>query len=183
MKRLYKPAVCGCILLWLCSPALRAEVEVPVTADLQADGQLAHARRLPILLVFSAQDCSYCEMLEEEFLRPMLLSGDYRDRIIIRKLLLDNGSRLTDFSGQRIDATRLSERYSITVTPTMLFLDEHGAELAQRMVGINTPELFGGYLDDCIETALLMIRNPAGLERLPGCRLQQPRRTISPAAP
>jgi thioredoxin-related protein len=176
MKRLYKPAVFGCILLWLFTTALRAEIEVPIARNLHADSQLAHERRLPILLAFSANECSYCELLEEEFLQPMLLSGDYRDKVIIRKLVLDNGSRLTDFSGQRINATRLSGRYRVTVTPTLLFIDENGSELAERMVGINTPELFGGYLDDCIETAWLMIRDPAGLAKLPGCRLQQPAR-------
>jgi thioredoxin-related protein len=173
MKRLYKPAVFGCALFWLLTTALRAEVEVPVTRNLHTDSQLAHEKQLPILLAFSAIDCSYCELLEEEFLRPMLLSGNYRDKIIIRKLVLDNGSRVADFSGQRINATRLSDRYRVYVTPTLLFIDENGAELAERMVGINTPELFGGYLDDCIETAWLMIRNPAGLAKLPGCLLNQ----------
>jgi thioredoxin-related protein len=176
MKLLYKPAVFGCALFWLFTAALRAEVEVPVARNLHTDSQLAHNKQLPLLLVFSAIDCDYCELLEEEFLQPMLLSGDYRDKIIIRKLVLDNGSRLADFSGQRIDATRLSDRYRVYVTPTMLFIDENGMEIAERMVGINTPELFGGYLDDCIETAWLMIRNPAGLAKLPGCRLKQPAR-------
>ena len=173
MRRLYKPAVFGCALLWLLTTALRAEVEVPVARNLHTDGQLAHNKQLPILLTFSADECSYCELLEEEFLQPMLLGGEYRDKIIIRKLVLDNGSRVSDFSGQQIDATRLSDRYRVYVTPTMLFIDENGTELAERMVGINTLELFGGYLDDCIETAWLMIRNPAGLVKLPGCRLKQ----------
>jgi thioredoxin-related protein len=172
MKQLYKPAVFGCVLLWLVTTALRAETDVPIARNLQADGQLAHDRRLPILLAFSAIECSYCELLEEEFLQPMLLGGEYRDRIMIRKLVLDNGSRLADFSGKPVDATLLSDRYRVYVTPTILFVDENGTELAERMVGINTPELFGGYLDDCIETARLIIRNPAGLAKLPGCRLQ-----------
>ena len=176
MQRLYKPVVFGCVLLWLFTTALRAETDVPVAQNLQLDGQLAHQRQLPILLAFMSIECSYCDLLEEEFLQPMLLGGEYRDKIIMRKLLLDNGSRLDNFSGQRVDATSLSDRYRVFVTPTLLFVDENGTELAERMTGINTPELYGGYLDDCIETALLMIRNPAGLARLPGCRLVDPTR-------
>jgi thioredoxin-related protein len=141
--------------------------------DLQQLGVQASDRRLPILLSFSAIDCSYCELLEEEFLEPMLLGGEYTDKIIIRKLVLDNGSRVGDFSGRQIDATRLSDRYRIYVTPTMLFVDSDGRELAERMVGINTPELFGGYLDNCIETALLGIRAPERLVNLHGCQLLQ----------
>lgn len=126
--------------------------------DLQATGKIADHQRLPILLVFTAIDCGYCEMLEEEFLEPMLLGGDYQDRVIMRKVVLDNGSRLTDFSGQRRDATALSDDYRVFVTPTLLFVDSAGEERAGRMLGINTPELYGGYLDDCIETAMLNVR-------------------------
>ena len=159
--------------MWLAAMALRAEVAVPLVRDLQSDGLLAQQQQLPILLTFTASYCDYCDLLEEEFLQPMLLSGEYEDKIIIRKLVLDNGSRLTDFSGHQVSAARLADSYRVTVTPTILFVDENGTELAQRMVGINTLEMFGGYLDECIETAWLMIRNPPGLAKLPGCRLQR----------
>jgi len=157
---------------WLASGCLLAEIEVPVATDLQQLGVQASERRLPILLTFSAIECSYCDLLEEEFLEPMLLGDEYTDKIIIRKLVLDNGSRIGDFSGSQIDATRLSDRYRIYVTPTILFVDASGRELAERMVGINTPEMFGGYLDNCIETALLGIRAPERLAQLHGCQLQ-----------
>ena len=149
-------------------------MRVPVAENLHQDGKQALARQLPILLAFSADDCSYCELLEEDFLQPMLLSGEYEDRIIIRKLILDNGSDVRDFNGQQTEATRLSDRYRVFVTPTILFVDGNGRELAERMVGINTPELFGGYLDACVETALAGIRNPAALATINGCRLAQP---------
>ena len=175
MKRpLYKPAVFGCALLWLLAGSLQAEVRVPVAHDLQQEGRQAQSRQLPIMLTFSADDCSYCELLEEDFLQPMLLSGEYEDRAIIRKLILDDGSSVSDFSGRDIEATRLSDQYRVFVTPTILFIDGEGRELAERIVGINTPELFGGYLDACIDTARASIRNPAALATLHGCRLQNP---------
>ena len=171
---LYKPAVFGCALLWLAAGTLQAGMRVPVAENLQQDGVQALALQLPILLTFSADDCGYCELLEENFLQPMLLSGDYDDRIIIRKLILDDGSSVTDFSGRQTEATRLSDRYRVFVTPTILFVDGNGRELAERMIGINTPELFGGYLDACVATALASIRNPAALAGINGCRLAQP---------
>jgi len=161
-------------------------MRVPVADNLHQDGRQALARQLPILLAFSADDCSYCELLEQDFLQPMLLSGEYEDSIIIRKLILDNGSSVMDFNGQQIAATRLSDHYRVFVTPTILFVDGNGRELAERMVGINTPELFGGYLDACVETALASIRNPATLATLHGCRLAQPAtgtKLFSSAAP
>jgi hypothetical protein len=104
-------------------------------------------------------------------------------RVLIRRLLLDNGSRVTDFSGERIATTQLSDRYKVFVTPTILFLDGNGNELARRMVGINTPEMYGGYLDNCIDTALYSIRNPSKLAHLPGCQLQQRAGALNPATP
>lgn len=162
------------MFFWLAAGSLPAEVEVPVATDLRQLAAQASDRRLPILLTFSAINCSYCELLEEDFLEPMLLGGEYTDKIIIRKLILDDGSTVDDLSGKRVFATQLSDRYRVFVTPTMLFLDADGRELAERMVGINTPELFGGYLDNCIETALLSIRAPERLAQLHGCRLAQP---------
>lgn len=173
-KSLYKPAVFGCALLWLLAVALQADVRVPVADNLQQVGREALARQLPILLAFSADVCSYCKLLEEDFLQPILLSGDYDDSIIIRKLILDDASYVVDFSGRQTETTRLSDHYRVFVTPTILFVDGNGRELAERMIGINTPELFGGYLDTCIETALAGIRYPADLPSINGCRLTQP---------
>jgi thioredoxin-related protein len=175
MKRaLYKPAVFGCALLLLLAGTLQADNRVSVADDLQQVGRQAQARQLPILLAFSADDCSYCELLEEDFLQPMLLGGEYKDLTIIRKLILDNGSSVRDFFGKSMAATQLSGHYRVFVTPTILFVDGNGRELAERIIGINTPELFGGYLDACVETALASIRNPAALTHMHGCRLAQP---------
>ena len=171
-KPLYKAAVFGCALLWLLACSLQAEVRVPVAEDLQQEGREAKSRQLPIMLTFSADDCGYCEMLEEDFLQPMLLSGKYGERVIIRKLILDDGSSVSDFSGRDIEATQLSSHYRVFVTPTILFIDGEGRELAERIVGINTPELFGGYLEACIDTARASIRNQALLASLHGCHLQ-----------
>ena len=120
---LYKPAVFGCALLWLLAGSLQAEVRVPVARDLQQEGSQAQTRQLPIMLTFSADECSYCELLEEDFLQPMLLSGEYEDRVIIRKLILDDGSSVSDFSGKATEATRISDRYRVFVTPTILLVE------------------------------------------------------------
>jgi len=181
--QLYKSVLLGCGLFWLAAGGLHSEVEIPLATDLQADGLQAREARLPILLTFSALVCEYCRQLEDEFLRPMLISGEYTDRVLIRRLLLDNGSRVVDFSGERIATTQLSDRYKVYVTPTILFLDGNGNELARRMLGINTPEMYGGYLDNCIDTALYSIRSPARLAQLPGCRLQGEAGSLKPATP
>lgn len=141
--------------LWLLSFSTQAAdaVEVSISEDLQRDAREAEARGVPLLLVFSADYCEYCDQLEEEFLRPMLISGDYDHRVLIRMLKLGKGSSVRDFAGRDIATDDLATGYRVRVTPTMLFLDKEGRELTPRMVGINTPEFFGGYLDRAIEEA------------------------------
>jgi thioredoxin-related protein len=172
MKRLYKLLIAIAAFSWLAQSILHAEVRVPVVTDLQHDGELARTQHLPILLTFTSSICSYCDLLEEDFLQPMLLSGDYTDRVLIRKLVIDGGRTIRDFNGDPSTADKLSDRYRVFVTPTLLFVDGNGNELAERMLGINTPELFGGYLDDCIDTALERIREPDRLASAHGCTLE-----------
>ena len=166
--RLYKAVLTGCAFLCLVPPC-HAEPAVPVSTDLQQDGQLARARRLPLLLEFSATDCPYCQQVEQDFLVPLLINAAYRDRILVRRLLVNPGTAVTDFDGVRRSAGELVQRYRARVTPTLVFLDATGHELTEHLVGISTPELYGGYLDACIDTALLQIRAPDQLVAYAGC--------------
>ena len=67
-----------------------APVQVVRTTDLASDAQAARERNLPILMMFSMDGCGYCELVEQDFLRPMLISGDYRDKVIIRMVKTDS---------------------------------------------------------------------------------------------
>lgn len=140
-----------------------AAPRVAQSRDLSADGEYAQAHKLPILLAFTADYCDYCKLLEEDFLKPMLISGHYQDKILIRKVVVDSSYHLTDFDGTATYADQFASRYKVRLFPTLLFLDSQGNELAERMIGINTPEFYGGYLDQNIDLALSRVRgsNPS----------------------
>ncbi len=167
-RRLYRHTLAVWAFL-LAIGAARAGLDVPISENLQRDGALARAQGLPILLSVSAEDCPYCDQLEEDFLGPMLISGEYTDKVIIRRLMVDGGSQVIDFDGRQQDAGYIANRFRARLTPTILFLDGNGREVAGRIVGINTPEMFGGYLDTCIEMALLRIRDPDNTVVFAGC--------------
>ena len=138
---------------------LKKGPEVQATTDLAQDARLAQKKRLPILLMFSATHCTYCELLENEILKPMLLSGDYTDKVIIRKVVIDEESSLKDFNGKKIETDDFVLRYNVIVTPTMVFIDQNGKELTKRMIGINTIDYFGGDVDNAIERSLKKLKN------------------------
>jgi len=171
MHRLYKPILLAGVFLWAGLTGLQAGTGVPVTDNLADDAVRASRYQLPIMLVFTGVACSYCELLEDEIIKPMLLGGEYTDRVIIRKLVIDNGSWVTDFSGHRTATADLAHEYGVFVTPTVLFVDPAGYQLAERMVGVNTIEMYGGYLDQCIESARRRLRDPAQGSHEPACKV------------
>jgi thioredoxin-related protein len=150
------------LALWLISTAVvaYAPAEVPLGQDLHADGRQSDRNDRPIVLVFSARNCSYCELLESSILRPNIISGYYDDLIIMRKLMLDSSLPIQDFDGQRRAPSAISRRFQVHVTPTVLFVDAQGNELAPRLVGINTVEMYGGYLDAAIQEARRKLAQP-----------------------
>lgn len=134
------------------------DVIVEEVDDFFSLARQSEQRHLPILLMFSAEHCGYCMRVEEEFLKPMLRSGDYEDKVLIRKIKIDSFDNVRDFDGKQISIDAFSARYNVVVTPTVAFLDSHGAQLAPKRVGLSTPDFYGGYLDQSIDAALDILR-------------------------
>ncbi len=133
-------------------------VEIKYATDFSQLGEIARDENKIILLEASASGCDYCELLEEEFIKPMLRSGDYTD-VLIRKIEIDHSTTIKDFSGERSSPDEFARRLKIRLTPTLLFFDGHGNEVSQRILGINSLDLYGGYLDDAIKTGLQKIKS------------------------
>ena len=138
----------------LAQPLLASNGQIVQQAeDLSSLGRDSSDRHIPIVLMFSSRHCEYCERLEAEFLVPMKRSGEYEDKALIRKLDLDRLTRVVDFNGEKIDAEALADRYDVDVTPTVVFLDHQGRQLAKRLIGLGNVFFYGGLLDEAIEIA------------------------------
>ncbi len=151
------------------------DVTVEETDDFFSLARHSEQKNLPILLMFSAEHCGYCIRLEEDFLKPMLRSGDYEDKVLIRKIKIDGFDDIRYFDGKPISIDAFSARYNVVVTPTVAFLDSHGAQLAPKRVGLTTPDFYGGYLDQSIDAALdLLRRNKPMRVKLSSLEKQKP---------
>lgn len=147
----------GIVALLLMVAVFADEALPPVTIHEATDfaqlGSDARRQGVPILLMFSADHCPYCEVVKEDYLKPMLRSGDYAGRVLIRRIELDTFEKVRDFNGEEIYRDDLSQRYGVWVTPTLVYLDHRGVELAEKMVGLTTPDYYGGYIDLAIDQA------------------------------
>lgn len=121
-------------------------------SDFQKLSVLMQKESLGLVLMLHAEHCPYCALMESDILSPMIKSKEYDKKVLIRKLQIDEARDIKDFSGNTVEPSNLSDLYQATLTPTLVFLDYKGREKAEKMVGINTVELFGAYLDAEIDT-------------------------------
>lgn len=137
------------------------EAQLQTATDLESLGEQAQDRRVPILIMFSSDSCPYCTIMEEGYLLPMLRNAEYKNKVIIRKIMVNGYDTLTDFNGKRIEAEDLPGRYRAWVTPTLVFLNSDGKEIAPKLVGIGTEGFFAGDIDNAIDMALTHLRSVA----------------------
>jgi len=110
------------------------------------------------MLLVSQVYCPYCVLIKEEIIHPMIKGEDFAHQLLIRELVIDKAGAITGFDGKTIDARAFAKQHGANLTPTLLFLDEKGNELTDRMIGINTPEMYFYYVDQSIRKALVAMK-------------------------
>ncbi len=136
-------------------------VRIEVLQDFSALREHALKHDKVIMIEVSAEYCDYCHLLEEEIIKPMLRNADYTRKLIIRQIDIDDYSTITGIDGKETSHAELARQYKATVTPTLLFIDGNGNELSPRIIGVNSLDLFGGYVDEAIDNGLRKIRCPS----------------------
>ncbi|MDH5216407.1 MAG: thioredoxin fold domain-containing protein [Gammaproteobacteria bacterium] len=127
--------------------------KIPMSDNLNSIGSEALAAKKPVMLVFAAKDCGYCDRLEEDHLAPMSLSKEYTSRVIIRKVMIDTYDDIRDFNGDKRSGDDIADKYGVTVTPTVMIFDNEGKRLSKKLIGYNGNEYFGWDLEKLISNA------------------------------
>ena len=132
---------------------------VPLARDLQADGRVSRQQGIPIMLLVTRKDCGYCKLLKRAVVHPMIISGEYVDRVLIREVIVDGESDLVDFDGTTVSPFAVADRYDALLTPTVLLVGRNGRVLADKLVGINNEEMYLWYLDSALADATRILRS------------------------
>jgi len=111
------------------------------------------------ILYFSASYCSFCADLEENVLHAVRVNKDYQKQVFISEISLDESTVITDFKGNTIDADEFIDRYDVSFTPTLIFVDNQGNEIAKRRKGYQNVEFYWYYLDISIANGLKAIQS------------------------
>jgi thioredoxin-related protein len=127
---------------------------VPAVSDLADSGSTARKHQLPIVLYVSRSGCPFCRAFEAEVLGPLTKSEVYEGAIFL-ELEMDGSTTFSGFNHEKQTASDVAAAYSISVTPTILFLAPDGTELVDRIVGYNRNGFYTFYFERAIRQAQL----------------------------
>jgi len=117
--------------------------------DLAADARLAAAQGVPLVVLYSRDDCSWCEKVRREHLGP--LSRDPAPPAVIRELHMDRSTPVLDFAGRRTTSADFSLQMQAQFAPTVMFHGSKGEQLAEAIVGFRLADFYAAYLERAIE--------------------------------
>lgn len=142
-------------LLLATLPALgfAKDAALPVPTSLQTSAALAVARGDPLVLLVSLKGCPFCEQVRRNYLLPMRADGLAAGQITVDDTL----QKILDFTGQGSSGAILAAQWKIRITPTVLFFDAQGAEMADRLEGFSA-DFYGAYLDGALDGARRRLR-------------------------
>lgn len=141
------------LLLMACN--VSANNELQTISDLRVLKQQTNASNLPVLIMFTAEDCDYCDAIRDNYLLPMIKSGDYSSSLLFRQLYIEDFNYIHNEKGELVGGDSIAFKYNVDVTPTLLFIDANWRELTERIVGIGTPDYFDELLNTHITQAVL----------------------------
>jgi thioredoxin-related protein len=131
---------------------------LPLAVDLQQDGIASERDRMPVMIFYMSTSCPYCEEVKDLYLEPMVSSGQYDGRLIVRMVDTEGSDSLRDFSGKRMDHEEFSDDQGASFTPVLKFYDHQGNELVPEVLGYTSPDFYLAYLESAIETSIDKLR-------------------------
>ncbi len=129
--------------------------ELTGAANLHEDAQIARAQNRPIITLISSRTCEYCEAVKRSDFQFMTED----DRFILREVNIDNPQPLIDFEGTSLSHRDFAKKYVKVFTPTVLFLNADGDQLADPLVGVSSLDYYSHYLEKRIDQSLKQLAN------------------------
>lgn len=131
------------------APALATGTSsLPRPRSLAAELERALDARKALVLMVSLDGCPYCKLVRESYLVPLRASGQP-----VLQIELALSIAVVDLRGRASTHARVVRELGVRLAPTVLFLGNAGAEAAQRLSGIASPDFYGAYLRERVDSA------------------------------
>lgn len=122
--------------------ATPSKATLPSTASLRTSAAKAAQKGQPLVVMTSIPSCPYCDLVRNAYLGPMTRTGEVE---AVQVNIRDQTGTLEDFNSTTTPRA-WSQALKARLAPTVFFFGPNGEELAERLVGVAVPELYGDYL-------------------------------------
>ena len=129
-------------------------MDLPTITDWKSLSARAKSEGKPVVIMVDQAHCPYCRRVEGEFFASIFAEGVLPKVALFGKISIDEGEQITDETGNRIGTRDFLGSYDTGLTPTVLFLDYNKTEVAEKIVGMLTPDFYGFYLEQAIRSAI-----------------------------
>lgn len=135
------------------------------TDDFSRVSEAARVGGLPVVVVVTGPNCGFCERMHKDLFDSRKRCS-LTSQAIAREFRTDTGGKITDFDGERVRSRVFLSRYGVFATPTVLFLDSHGDQLADPIVGYNQEDTYRDLVAERLSEAIFTLDEISDGERL-----------------
>lgn len=141
-------SMAGGVVAWAVQQSFASPLALPRPASLRAELERALGARMALVLMVSLDGCPYCKLARDSYLIPLRAGGQP-----VFQLELIGNIPLLDLRGRETTHSQVAREFNVRIAPTLLFLGRGGAEAAARLTGVASPDFYGAYLHERVETA------------------------------
>lgn len=128
---------------------------VPLLSNLREDLAFAAAKSIPVVILFSRSDCSYCHEVRVHYLAPLI--SESGDSLIVREVMTDRKEPVIhaerDYTNKQFGA-----KFNVRFYPTLMFFNASLNQVAEPLLGADKSGFYGAYLERRITAAREKIR-------------------------
>ena len=129
-------------------------MDLPTVTDWKSLSARAESEGKPVIIMVDQDHCPYCRRVEDEFFASIFAEGVLPEIALFGKISIDEGERIKDENGEIVGTREFLGSYDTGFTPVVLFLNHNKEEVAERIVGMLTPDFYGFYLEQAIRSAV-----------------------------
>ena len=135
------------------------ESALPTPSSFPQAAREASQKGEPLLVLVSLPGCPWCELLRRNYLAPMRADGVQAVQFTVNdKTQRFEGFSASSAASQNMTGVDMSVAYKARITPTLLFLDAKGLEIAERITGVASVDFIGAQIEQRLTLARLALK-------------------------
>lgn len=129
-------------------------------SNLPKDLAAMQAAKIPMLLFVHASYCPYCQVVDSNFIAPMVSDPTYRGKLIVRRIEIDAPLSIIDRQGNKETNKHFAQRLGVRLVPVVAFFGPDGQQIGDAITGVTVPDFYPYYLQQGIDLAESCVKNP-----------------------